>query len=177
MSNKIKIAISGKSGCGNSTVSRMVAERLGLEVINYTFRNMAEDLGISFEELRRRAEKDDSMDRQLDARQVELAKNGGCVLGSRLAIWILKDADLKVYLTASPEVRAKRIAAREKRSFKDALDETGERDSLDHARYLRIYGIDNNDLSAADIVIDTDTNDQHAVTDMIVDAVESLHKY
>lgn len=74
MSNKIKIAISGKSGCGNSTVSRMVAERLGLEVINYTFRNMAEDLGISFEELRRRAEKDDSMDRQLDARQVELAK-------------------------------------------------------------------------------------------------------
>lgn len=26
----------------------------------------------------------------------------------------MKDADLKVYLTASPEVRAKRIAAREK---------------------------------------------------------------
>jgi cytidylate kinase len=37
----IKIAISGKSGCGNSTVSRIVANRLGLRLVNYTVRALA----------------------------------------------------------------------------------------------------------------------------------------
>ena len=177
MSNKLKIAISGKSGCGNSTVSRMTAERLGLRVINYTFRNMAEERGISFYELRQQAEKDDTIDRELDREQVERAKEGNCVLGSRLAVWILEDADLKVFLTASLHVRAGRIAERENRDFKEVLRETEERDKLDHDRYLRIYGIDNDDLSSVDLIIDTDVNNQLETTDLIVKAVESLQKY
>ena len=52
----IKIAVSGKSGCGNSTVSRLLAEKLGLKLINYTFHDMAEEAGIPFEEFCRRAE-------------------------------------------------------------------------------------------------------------------------
>ena len=47
------MAISGKSGCGNTTVSRLVADRLGLIVINYTFKNLAQDKGMSFEEIAR----------------------------------------------------------------------------------------------------------------------------
>jgi len=43
----IRIAISGKSGCGNSTVSRIVATRLGLRVVNYTFKDLARDRGMS----------------------------------------------------------------------------------------------------------------------------------
>ena len=35
------VAISGKSGCGNSTVSRLLSDRLGVQLINYTFRRMA----------------------------------------------------------------------------------------------------------------------------------------
>ncbi len=175
MLNNIKIAISGKSGCGNSTVSGIVAEKLGLKLINYTFRNMAEDMGVSFGELRKMEEGDDSFDRKLDAKQVELAGEGNCVLGSRLAIWILKDADLKVYLTAPDRVRAGRIARREGKTLEEALKETVERDKLDHARYLRIYGIDNDDLSAADLVIDTERNDENEVASIIIEAVESLH--
>ncbi len=33
----MKIALSGKSGCGNTTVSGMIAKHYGLEFINYTF--------------------------------------------------------------------------------------------------------------------------------------------
>ena len=58
--SKIKIAVSGKSGCGNSTVSRLLAEKLGLKLINYTFHNMAEEAGIPFEELCLKAENDPS---------------------------------------------------------------------------------------------------------------------
>ncbi len=52
-----------------------------------------------------------------------------CVLGSRLAIWVLKEADLKVYLTASSEVRARRIQVREGGSLEQRLDETMRRDA------------------------------------------------
>ena len=52
MSNNLIIAISGKSGCGNSSVSRIVAERLGLKLINYTFHDIAEGRG--FKKIKRR---------------------------------------------------------------------------------------------------------------------------
>ena len=111
--SEIKIAVSGKSGCGNSTVSRLLAEKLGLKLINYTFHNMAEEAGIPFEEFCRRAENDPSFDYALDDKQLRLAQNGGVVLGSRLAVWLLKDADLKVYLYAPAEIRSGRIHSRE----------------------------------------------------------------
>src|SRR5512135_3420239 len=84
----LRIAISGKSGCGNTTVSRLVAESLGLRVINYTFKNLARDSGMSFEELALKAESDPQYDHTIDRMQVDLARMGGCVLGSRLAIWL-----------------------------------------------------------------------------------------
>jgi len=86
MLSDIRIAISGKSGCGNTTVSSLVAQELGLTLINYTFRNMAQERGMEFKEFCGLAERDLSIDRMLDEKQVELASGGSCVLGSRLAI-------------------------------------------------------------------------------------------
>ena len=51
MSSEVRIAVSGKSGCGNTTVSRLLAERLGVRLINYTFHDMAKERGIPFEQL------------------------------------------------------------------------------------------------------------------------------
>ena len=113
MSSEVRIAVSGKSGCGNTTVSRLLAERLGVRLINYTFHDMAKERGIPFEQLCLLAENDSQYDRYLDRRQVELALEGSCVLASRLAIWLLERADLKVYLYAAAKVRARRIARRE----------------------------------------------------------------
>ena len=136
MSNRGIIAISGKSGCGNTTVTKLVAGALGFRVINYTFRSMAEEMDISFEELCALAEKDDSYDLRLDRKQVQLAKEGCCVLGSRLAIWLLKsEADLTVFLDASLEVRATRISRREGGTAADVLEKTIARDRRDHERY------------------------------------------
>ena len=108
MSNELRIAVSGKSGCGNTTVSRLLAERLNIRLINYTFHDMAAERGMTFEELCRQAEEDSQYDLYLDRKQVELAAQGSCVLGSRLAIWLLAQADLKIYLDASVDERAKR---------------------------------------------------------------------
>ena len=109
------IAISGKSGCGNTTVSGILARKLGIRLINYTFRSLAVDRGMAFEDLLEEAEKDFSYDRAVDMKQVELAQEADCVVGSRLALWLLGDAALKVYLWASAPVRASRIHNREGR--------------------------------------------------------------
>ncbi|MDR0474776.1 MAG: cytidylate kinase family protein [Treponema sp.] len=165
-----KIAISGKSGCGNSTVSRLVADTLGLRFINFTFRNLAQEKGLELKKVLELASSDDSWDEEVDRRQTALAReDGGCVLGSRLAIWMLPEADLKVYLTASPEERARRIHKREGGSLEKIAEFTAYRDNQDRERYLRIYNIDNFDYSIADIVINTDDKNPERITEIIIE--------
>lgn len=174
MLNNIKIAISGKSGCGNTTVSGNVAKKLNLELINYTFKMMALEKGISNKELSQLAEESTAIDIELDKKQVYLAAAGNCVIGSRLAIWMIDDADLKVYLKASPDVRAGRIADREGGTLEDKINETEDRDKKDSARYKKIYAIDNDKYDFADIIIDTDIHTVEEEVDIILKAVESL---
>lgn len=174
MSNEIRIAISGMSGCGNSTVTRLVAEKLDLDAINYTFKDLAKELRISFQELRERARTDFQYDRHVDDEQVKRAMRKSCVLGSRLAVWMLKEADLTVYLTAPIEIRAARIASRENGAFDEMLKNTVERDSQDTERYLALYGIDNRDYSFVDMVIDAAKYNQYEICDLIVDRVKSI---
>ena len=174
MKDGLKIAISGKSGCGNSTVSSLVAESLGFGMVNFTFRQLAEEKGLEFRELCRLSMDDYSYDRELDRRQVEMASGGNCVLGSRLAVWMLKEADLKVFLTASAETRAGRIHLREGGELSDVLAVTEERDKNDSERYSKIYDIDNNDYGFVDLVIRTDRLNQYQITDIITAAAKSI---
>ncbi len=171
MSNDQRVAISGRSGCGNTTVSRLVADALGVPLINYTFKDLARDRGMSFEEVCLRAEDDPEFDLYIDRRQLELAQAGGCVLGSRLAIWLLSDSAFTVYLDASPEVRSGRIARREEISYELALRRTVERDRRDQERYLRLYGFDVNHWAFAKLVIDTEPLRPQAIADRILAAV------
>jgi cytidylate kinase len=165
----LKIAVSGKSGCGNTTVSRLLADALDIRFINFTFRSLAQEKGLSLKEVLALAAKDDSWDKEIDTRQVKMAREqGGCVLGSRLAIWMLEEADLKVFLTAQAETRAKRIQDREGESLADVAEFTASRDKQDHERYLRIYNINNDDYSFADLLIDTDDISPAEIVRMII---------
>jgi len=177
MSSNIKIAVSGRSGCGNTTVSKMVAEALGLSFINFTFRSLAEERSLDLKEILDLAAKDDSIDREVDTRQVQLARqSGGCVLGSRLAIWMLEEADLKVYLDATPQIRAARIVNREGGNLDEVAAFTESRDRQDHGRYLRIYNIDTDNYSFVDLIIDTGNYNPQQITDMIVEKAKSIGK-
>ena len=166
---ELRIAISGPSGCGNTTVSSLIATTLNLSCINYTFKNIAKELGISFEEVLKRAQKDFSFDKMVDQKQIELASAGSCVLGSRLAIWLLKQADLRVYLKASIDVRAKRIQKREGGDIEKIKADTDLRDMEDTRRYKELYGIDNTKYEKADIVIDTDNLEPEKIVEKILD--------
>ena len=168
----LRVAISGKSGCGNTTVSRLVAEKLGLRVINYTFKNLARDSGMSFEELSLKAETDPHYDLTIDRMQVDLASMGGCVLGSRLAIWLLRENAITVYLKASLEVRATRIARREGGNPDVVRARTATRDKRDHDRYERLYGYDIDRYDFATLIVDAEKMNQEEVAAVIVAFVQ-----
>ena len=168
----MRIAVSGKSGCGNTTVSTLLAKRLGYPMINFTFRQMAQERNMDFWDFCALANRDDNIDKELDRRQVEMAMaEDNCILGSRLAIWMLKDADFKVYLLASDRERARRIAQREGGTIEERLTQTQDRDGHDTERYGRIYGIDNNDTSQANLVIDTEGKTPEQIVDLIIEAL------
>jgi cytidylate kinase len=174
-SKKMKIAVSGKSGCGNTTISRMVSEKLELSFINFTFRSLAAEKGLTLTEVLARAAEDEWWDREVDRRQVAMAQKApGCVLGSRLAIWMLKEADLKVYLKASIETRTERIIRREGVVFEEVAAYTRERDRQDTGRYLRTYRIDNDDYMFADLIIDTENMGTEEIAGVIVDAANRM---
>ena len=77
-----------------------------------------------------------------------------------------------MYLTASPEVRAKRIANREGVSFEQAYKDMMERDKKDTERYIKLYGINNTRYDFADVVIDTDKFDQFGVVEKILEELK-----
>ncbi len=164
----LRIAISGKSGCGNTTVSTLLSEKLGVKLINYTFRQLAAEKGLTLAQVIEKAKTDDSFDVYVDNHQVELARAEPCVLGSRLAIWMLKEADLKVYLYASDDTRAKRILNREGGDLQEIKDFTAMRDSEDSRRYLKLYQIDNNKYDFCDMIIDTANYNPEQIVDLIL---------
>ncbi|NIZ40766.1 AAA family ATPase [Spirochaetales bacterium BR193] len=167
----MRIAMSGRSGCGNTTAGRLVADRLGINHVNYTFRNLAKDKGISFNELRHMAQESDEIDKELDRHQLELAITQSCVLSSRLAIWMLPVADLKIFLNIPLDERSRRIAQREGGDIESKIAETQQRDVLDHQRYYRIYGIDTNRFDSADIIINSGRLNASQVADIIISAI------
>lgn len=168
INRELRIAISGKSGCGNTTVSSMLSKELGISLINYTFRQLAAEKGLTLAQVIENAKNDDFYDKYVDIHQVELAKKESCVLGSRLAIWMLKEADLKVYLYADDETRARRVFNREGGNLEEIKKFTAMRDSEDSRRYKKLYNIDNNKYDFVDLFIDTSKFNPEQITNLII---------
>ena len=85
---------------------------------------------------------------------------------------MLKEADLKIYLKLDEDTRAKRILNREGGSFEEIKKFTQMRDSEDTKRYKKLYGIDNNEYSFADLTIDTSCNSPEQIVSIILDKLK-----
>ncbi len=166
----LRIAISGLSGCGNTTICKELAHILRIECINYTFRSLAKDRNMSMQEIACLSEKSDDVDRLVDRRQKELAANAQrCVIGSRLAIWFIHDASIKIYLKVKKAVRYARIQQRENKSIEQVIQETSARDHRDTERYKRIYNINIDDYeSVADTIIHNNGKDSNSTITTIL---------
>ncbi|MEA1993979.1 MAG: AAA family ATPase [Euryarchaeota archaeon] len=154
----MKIAIGGLPGSGTTTSARLIERNLGYKHIyaGMIFRDLAKNKGMSLKEFSDLAEKDEEIDRLIDEKQKKLSERyENCVVEGRMAAHFV-DAELKVWLTASIDVRAKRVGGREKKNLKKSKKEIREREKSEKKRYKKFYKIDMDDLSPYDLVINTE---------------------
>jgi cytidylate kinase len=169
------ITVGGPIGSGKTTVAQVLAKRFNLRHVSAgeVFRQMAKERGMNLGEFSRLAEEDHRLDREVDRRQIEMAKSGDAIVDGRLSGWMI-DADLKIWLKAPLEVRAKRVAEREGKDFEKALKETKEREKSESKRYKEIYSINIEDLSPYDVILNTHLWDAEGVIEIIEKIISSL---
>jgi cytidylate kinase len=170
------ITVSGPAGSGKSTLAAGLADRLDYDHVSGgdIFRDIAAERDLTPLELNRLAEDDDSIDRDLDRRLRSTAREGdGLVLESRLAGWMAAEyADLRIWLDAPIEVRAARIADREEKPVAQAREETEARADSEARRYQEYYGVDIDDLTIYDLVVNTARWGPDGVLDLAASAVD-----
>ena len=153
------LTVSGPAGSGKSTTAAALAETFGFDHVSGgdIFRELAAERGYTAVEFNELAEEDDQIDRDLDRRLYSVARErDDVVIESRLAGWLAGEAaDFRFWLDAPLEVRAARVADREGKSSTLAREETDRRERSEAARYEAYYGIDIDDLSIYDLVLNT----------------------
>lgn len=153
--SSLVICINGPSGAGKGTLARQVADKLDVKKISAGdfFRKIASEKDMSVVELSEKAGKE--TDLEVDRRTLRKALEKDCVVESRLSSWVLGDfADLKIYIKASLEERADRVAEREDIDVEEARERVEKRDKDNHRRYQEYYGVNIDDLSIYDLVVD-----------------------
>lgn len=154
----VVISISGLHGAGKTTVAKYLAQKFKLQYVGAgdVFRKMAAERGMTLEEFSRYAERHPEIDTMIDRRTVREARGKKVLVDARLGGWMVKKADLKILLTAPLKTRAERIARREKRDYDEVLKETITRERSEAKRFKKLYGIDVNDHSVFDLVLNTE---------------------
>ena len=169
----MKITLSGLPGSGTTTVAKILSERLNLEYISagIIFRRLAKESGLSLAEFGKMAENDSEFDLMIDKRQKEVAMNKDDILVEGRLSGFMVDADLKVWIDAPLDVRAKRIVERENVPLKEATEDIVVREACEHTRYMSYYNIDLKDLHIYDLIIDSSKLDPQSIADKIISAL------
>jgi cytidylate kinase len=157
------------AGTGKSTLAKKLAKKYGLryysggdalkalaaeEGYDSSIRGWWESpAGLSFLEKR---EKNLRFDKAVDDKLLEYAQQGRVLLDSWTMPWLLKTG-FKIWLVASVEKRAERIARRDRLSIKEALQVLKEKEARTKAIYKKLYGFTlGEDFEPFNLVLDTD---------------------
>jgi cytidylate kinase len=173
---KIVICISGMTGSGKSKVAKKLAAKYGLDYFSggNALKTLAQEEGYNpdvigwwetAEGLRFLQQRmgDPAFDRRIDEKLLELAEQGNVVLDSWTMPWLLKEG-FKIWLEASPQVRAKRVVKRDDISIEEAVKALTEKDERTRQIYKNLYGFDlGHDLSPFNLVLATDELDPDEV--------------
>jgi cytidylate kinase len=165
----IVICVCGMAGSGKSALARRLANKYGLRY--YSGGDALKDLamgegyksaergwweseeGSRFLEKRR---EDPKFDRAIDKKLLELAREGSVIFDSWTMPWLLNQG-FKIWLEASPERRAERVARRDNISVDEALMALRKKESQTKDIYKKLYGFAlGEDFKPFHLILDTD---------------------
>lgn len=173
----MRMTISGLPGSGTTTVAKLLSDELSMELISAgeMFRQIAREKKLQLERFNKLAENSADFDRLIDEKQGEEAmKRENVIVEGRLSGFFVPAADLKIWLKAPSEIRARRIAAREGITYEEALSAMKYREHSENRRYEKYYGITLDDLSIYDLVINSSRWSEKYIVEMIKVAVERV---
>lgn len=109
----------------------------------------------------------------IDRLQQELASKGNIVIDGKLALHMIPKADVKIWIKASIEERAKRISQREGIGAEEAVKIIKEREEKERKEWKIIYGFDYFEQEKmADLIIDASNIDAEMAADEIIEHLE-----
>ncbi len=174
------ITICGGLGSGKSSTAKKVAEILGFQHFSSGdfFRQVGLELGLSINEINKRAETDPKIDEMTDQKLRDMGNKEKVVIDSRTAYhWIPES--FKVYLDLPQEIAKDRVlnSLKENKlrmeseqisSAEEAYEKMQERFLSEQKRYWTLYKINNTDKNNFDLIIDTNKNNLREVVNIIV---------
>ena len=177
----MRITISGKAGSGKTTIARLLSKKLKLKhySIGDLMRAMATERGLSLLELNKLAEKDKSIDLELDNKLRELGKTqDNFVVDGRLTAFFIPNAEIRIFLYADDEVRAQRILKDKRQQEKNKnLRETAsnikKREESEKKRYQMYYGANHMDKKLYNFIINTTNLAPNSIVDGIIKFVKN----
>ena len=168
------ITVAGPHGSGRSTQARLIADTYDLRYVSagMLFRERAEEMGLSLEEMSRKAAENRDFDNYLDARTKEESRRGGVVIDATLSGWMAENPDLRIHLSCPLEERVRRIAEREGRALEEVERETRFREENELRRFRELYGVDLEDLSVYDLVVNTGLFEAEGVARILKNVID-----
>ena len=188
---KIIICISGLAATGKSTLGKRLASEFSLRYISggdalkalaveMGYKPGGEDWwekpeGLRFLETRSR---DPSFDKRVDEKLLEMAREGNVVVDSWVLPWLLRDGEsYNIWLSASEEARAVRMAKRARIPVGKALEILRKRDAESIEIYRRLYGIElGKDFKPFHLVIDTTELTTEQVYYVVKESVKRFYR-
>lgn len=159
------ITISGKPGCGKSTVANIVSKRLRYEILSSgdKFREVAKRYGMSIESfVTDFLPNNPDIDIKIDNEFISfIKKNEDLVVPTRIIGHLLEKNNIdhfKVYLYADFKNRLNRVIRRESKKGKTKVQiekDLKNREIAEKSKFLKLYNIDINDLRMYNLVIYT----------------------
>lgn len=177
MSDSSIITLSGMLGSGKTTIMKMLAHKLDYQAYStgYAQREIAKRYGVTTLQLNHIADTDPKIDQEIDSVFKGLISTGhNYVVDSRLAFHFIP-ASFKVKLNVSIDEAARRIyndnsrVSETKYDSLDALKQAlNERRASEVARWQKVYGVNIDDDSYFDLVIDTTDKTPDQICDLIL---------
>ena len=170
------ITISGRAGSGKSTVAKIIAKKLGIKhySIGDLMREMALERGIPLLELNKLAERDNSIDLELDNKLKDLGKfQNNFVVDGRLTAFFIPHAKARVFLDADEKTRAERILKDKRQheksnSLRETMESIEQREESERTRYRQYYDVDYSDRKLYNFVVDTSKINAEEVAEKIL---------